>query len=62
MLQEGCQSEDLDVKIILLGEYGLKLFALLILLYMRDIGILQPPAEVYDLQSLHLVNNKTELA
>lgn len=51
MLQEGCQSEDLDVKIILLGEYGLKLFALLILLYMRDIGILQPPAEVYDLQS-----------
>lgn len=51
ILQEDCNSEDLDGKIILLEEYGLKLFAMLILLYMRGIDILQPSAEVYDLQS-----------
>lgn len=39
MLQERCQSEDLEAKIILLAVYALKVFALLILLYIRGIDI-----------------------
>lgn len=52
----------MEAKIILLGAYALSVFALLILLYMRGIDIQQLHAEVYGLQSLYLVSEKTELA